>query len=61
MAPQDAQKAKADRQALIEKLNKEIQATSAQISRLKPNVLGDADADSIMNLPREKENKERIE
>ena len=55
MAPEDAQRAIVEKQALIDKLNKEIQAPTAQISQLKPMVPGLADADTISNLPREKD------
>jgi hypothetical protein len=40
---------------LIDKLNKEIQATNAQISRLVPLIPGEANADTIPDLPREKD------
>src|SRR6187200_3376608 len=36
IAPQDTQQAIAAKQALIDKLNKEIQATTVQIKQLKP-------------------------
>jgi hypothetical protein len=53
IAPADAQKAIAEKQALIDKLNREIQATTAQIKRLKPMVPGVADADTDPTLKRE--------
>ena len=43
--------------ALIEKLNQEIQATEAQIKRITPMIPGKANADTIPNLPREKDFK----
>jgi Na+/phosphate symporter len=54
-APEDVQKAIEQRKALIDKLNKEIQATNAQISRLVPLIPGEANADTIPDLPREKD------
>src|SRR5215217_7712931 len=48
-------KAIEQRKALIDKLNKEIQATNAQISRLVPLIPGEANADTIPDLPREKD------
>jgi hypothetical protein len=53
VAPEDAQQAIVDKQELIEKLNKEIQATTAQIKQLKPMIPGKADADTDPNLKRE--------
>jgi hypothetical protein len=55
LAPQDAQRAMAEKQALIERLNKEIQATEAQIKRITPMIPGQANADTIPDLPREKD------
>lgn len=52
-APQEAQQAITERQALIDKLNKEIQATTAQIHQLKPMIPGKADADTDRTLKRE--------
>ena len=53
IAPEDAKKMLAEKQALIDKLNKEIQATQAQIKRLTPMIPGQANADTIADLPRE--------
>src|SRR5215210_6659711 len=53
LAPEDAKKILAEKQALIEKLNKEIQATQAQIKRITPMIRGQANADTIPDLPRE--------
>jgi hypothetical protein len=53
LAPQEAQRAIAQKQALIDKLNKEIQATQAQIRRITPMIPGQANADVIPDLPRE--------
>ena len=53
--PEDIQKAIEQRKALIDKLDKEIQATNAQISRLVPLIPGEANADTIPDLPREKD------
>ena len=54
IAPEEAKKMLVDRQALIEKLNKEINATQAQIKRITPMIPGQANADTIADLPREK-------
>ena len=54
-APEDVKKILAEKQALIEKLNKEIQATQAQIKRITPMIPGQANADTIADLPREKD------
>ena len=53
LAPQDAQQAIAAKQELIDKLNKEIQATTAQIKQLTPMVPGAANADTDTTLKRE--------
>jgi hypothetical protein len=53
IAPQDVQQAVAAKQGLIDKLNKEIQATTAQIKQLAPMVPGVANADSDPSLKRE--------
>lgn len=45
----------AEKLAFIEKLNKEIQATEAQIKRLLPYIPGQANVDTIVDLPREKD------
>ena len=55
VAPEDIQKAIEQRKALIDKLDKEIQATNAQINRLVPLIPGEANADTIPDLPREKD------
>ena len=55
MALQDAQRAIAEKQALIDRLNKEIQATQAQIKRITPMIPGQTNADTIADLPREKD------
>ena len=39
-APQDVQKKLAEKQELIDKLTKEIQATNAQLKRLTPLIPG---------------------
>jgi hypothetical protein len=52
-APEDTQKAIAEKQALIDKLSREIQATTAQIKELKPMIPGVADADTDRKLKRE--------
>ena len=52
-APDEVQQAIDERKALIDKLNKEIQATEAQIKRIAPMIPGQANADTIPNLPRE--------
>lgn len=54
-APENIQKTIEQRKALIDKLDKEIQATNAQISRLVPLIPGEANADTIPDLPREKD------
>jgi predicted transcriptional regulator len=56
-APDEVQQAIDERKALIDKLNKEIQATEAQIKRIAPMIPGQANADTIPNLPREKDFK----
>ena len=52
-APQEVQQAIVEKKALIDKLNKEIQATEAQIKRIAPMIPGQANADTIPDLPRE--------
>ena len=52
-APQEVQQAIDEKKALIDKLNKEIQATEAQIKRITPMIPGQANADTIPDLPRE--------
>jgi hypothetical protein len=52
-APVEVQQAIDEKKALIDKLNKEIQATEAQIKRIAPMIPGQANADTIPNLPRE--------
>lgn len=56
-APDEVQQAIDEKKALIDKLNKEIQATTAQIKRIAPMIPGQANADTIPNLPREKDFK----
>jgi predicted transcriptional regulator len=56
-APDEVQQAIDEKKALIDKLNKEIQATEAQIKRIAPMIPGQANADTIPNLPREKDFK----
>jgi hypothetical protein len=56
-APDEFQQAIDEKKALIDKLNKEIQATEAQIKRIAPMIPGQANADTIPNLPREKDFK----
>lgn len=52
-APDEVQQAIDEKKALLIKLNKEIQATEAQIKRIAPMIPGQANADTIPNLPRE--------
>jgi hypothetical protein len=54
MAPEDAQRGIAEKQVLIDRQNKEIQAAQAQIRRITPMIPGQAKADTIADLPREK-------
>lgn len=54
VTPEETQKTIAQKQALIDKLNGEIAATSAQLKRLQPLIPGEANADTIADLPREK-------
>ena len=56
-APQEVQQAIDEKKALIDKLNKEIQATEAQIKRIAPMIPGQANADTIPDLPREEDFK----
>jgi flagellar basal body-associated protein FliL len=56
-APHEAQQAIDEKKALIDKLNKEIQATEAQIKRITPMIPGQANADTIPDLPREEDFK----
>lgn len=53
-APQDMKEALAKKKELIDKLNREIEATASQLKRLTPAIPGKANADSIPDLPREK-------
>jgi hypothetical protein len=39
----------------MKKVTREIEATNAQISQLRPAVPPEADADTIKDLPREKD------
>lgn len=54
-APEDVKKILEEKQAFIEKLNKEILATQAQIKRITPMIPGQANADTLADLPREKD------
>jgi predicted transcriptional regulator len=56
-APDEVQQAIDEKKALIDKLNKEIKATEAQIKQIAPMIPGQANADTIPNLPREKDFK----
>ena len=56
-APDEVQQAIDEKKALIDKLTKQIQATEAQIKRIAPMIPGQANADTIPNLPREKDFK----
>jgi len=56
-APPEVQQAIDEKKALIDKLNKEIQATEAQIKRIAPMIPGQANADTIPDLPREEDFK----
>jgi hypothetical protein len=53
IAPEEANKMLLEKKNLVEQLNKEIQATQAQIKRLTPMIPGKANADTISDLPRE--------
>ena len=57
LPPDEIQQTIDKKKALIEKLNQEIQATEAQIKRITPMIPGKANADTIPNLPREKDFK----
>ena len=52
-APHEVQQGIDEKKALIDKLNKEIQATEAQIKQITPMIPGQANADTIPDLPRE--------
>ena len=52
-APDEVQQAIDEKKALLIKLNKEIQATEAQIKQIAPMIPGQANADTIPDLPRE--------
>jgi hypothetical protein len=54
-APPQTQQAIEERKVLIDKITQEINATNAQIARLRPAVPPEADADRIADLPREKD------
>jgi hypothetical protein len=54
LAPAEARKVLDENRARIDQLTREIQATEAQIKRLVPYIPGQANADSIPDLPREK-------
>jgi phosphoglycerate-specific signal transduction histidine kinase len=55
IAPPQAQQAIEEQKTLMNKVTQEIEATNAQISQLRPSVPPEADADTIANLPREKD------
>jgi hypothetical protein len=55
IAPEEAKKILVEKQGLLEKLNKEIQATQTQIKRITPMIPGNANADTISDLPREED------
>jgi hypothetical protein len=57
VAPDEVQQAINEKKALIDRLNKEIQATEAQIKRIVPMIPGQANADTIPDLPRESDSK----
>jgi len=52
-APDEVQQAIDEKKALLIKLNKEIQATEAQLKQIAPMIPGQANADTIRDLPRE--------
>lgn len=52
--PEEMRQKLVQKQALVDKLNKEIEATNAQLKRLVPLVPGKANADTLPDLPREK-------
>jgi uncharacterized protein YPO0396 len=56
-APEDMKEKLAQKQALVDKVTKEIEASTAQLKRLTPLVPGKANADTIPDLPREKDLK----
>src|SRR5215217_1765323 len=53
LTPPDAKTILDENRARIDQLNREIQATEAQIKRLVPSIPGQANADTIPDLPRE--------
>ena len=53
LAPEDAKRLLDQNRARIDQLSREIQATEAQIKRLVPYIPGQANADTIPDLPRE--------
>jgi hypothetical protein len=53
LAPEDARKALEANKAKIDQLNREIQATEAQLKRIVPLIPPEANADRIADLPRE--------
>jgi phosphoglycerate-specific signal transduction histidine kinase len=55
IAPPQAQQAIEEQKTLMKKVTREIEATNAQISQLRPAVPPEADADTIKDLPREKD------
>ena len=52
-APDEVQQTIDEKKALLIKLNKEILATEAQIKQIAPMIPGQANADTIRDLPRE--------
>jgi type IV secretory pathway TrbL component len=52
-APDEVQQAIDEKKALLIKLNTEVQATEAQIKQIAPMIPGQANADTIRDLPRE--------
>ena len=55
LEPKDIEKAKAMRNDLIEKLDKQIEVTNAQYNRLIPFIPGEANVDTDPTLPREED------
>jgi hypothetical protein len=53
LAPAEAKRVLDENKAKIDRLNKEILATEAQLKRLVPYIPGQANADTIADLPRE--------
>jgi hypothetical protein len=53
ITPEEARKRLVEKKELVDKLNKEIQATQDQIMRLAPMIPRRANADTISDMPRE--------